>query len=93
MKNVLGSVVASVVTGALTAGVAFAEGGAKPAGGEAKGAYCQNNQCKGHSACAGHGNASCAGQNTCKGKGFLKAKDKAECEKDAKGVWKEEAKK
>jgi len=36
-----------------------------------KGHVCQNNSCKGKSACSGLGNNSCGGQNSCKGKGWL----------------------
>ena len=49
-------------------------------------AYCQNNTCKGKSACKGHGNDSCKGQNSCKGQGWIKAKDQAACVK-GKGTW------
>ena len=52
-----------------------------------KGHYCQNNSCKGKSACGGMGNKNgCAGQNECKGKGWLKASSKEACKK-AGGKW------
>jgi hypothetical protein len=49
-------------------------------------AFCQNESCKGKSACKGHGNDACDGQNGCKGTGFLKAKGEKECKK-AGGKW------
>lgn len=50
--------------------------------------YCQNNQCKGNSACGGAGNKNgCSGQNTCKGKGWLDVSNKKDCEAEGKGKW------
>lgn len=51
--------------------------------------YCQNNSCKGQSACKGHGNDSCAGMNSCKGHGFKDASDAQSCKK-AGGKWTKE---
>jgi hypothetical protein len=83
MRQVFGAVVATAVAGVLAAAPAFAEGAKKE---EAK-AYCQNNSCKGKSACKAHGNDSCKGKNSCKGHVWLEAKDEAAC-KAATGVWK-----
>lgn len=65
----------------VTTGAAQAE-----EGGDKAGYYCQNNSCKGHSACQGHGNDFCKGHNACKGHGYLVAKDKKACAK-AGGKW------
>jgi len=87
-KGLFGLIVASALA---TASLALAEGTTAPAPGaadaKADAGYCQNNSCKGKSACAGHGNASCAGKNSCKGHGSLKAADAKECKK-AGGKWK-----
>jgi uncharacterized membrane protein len=87
MKNnhlLFGALVASAVASFATAGFAQAA-----EGGDKAGYYCQNNSCKGHSACHGHGNDSCKGQNGCKGHGYLDAKDKKTCAK-AGGKWTKE---
>ncbi len=80
----LGVLAASIMTGLVTT-VALAKPKTVTEGKQEF--FCLNNQCKGHSACAGAGSASCAGKNECKGKGWLEAKSKADCEKDGKGVW------
>ncbi len=86
-SKVLGSVAATAIAGLLTASSALAAGDKKADApkGDAK-TYCQNNSCKGKSACKGHENNSCKGKNTCKGHGFLDAKDEAACSK-AGGKW------
>jgi hypothetical protein len=70
----------------LLASQAIADQTTTKTGASDSGMYCQNNSCKGHSACMGHGNDSCAGQNTKKDQGWLKASNAKEC-KAAGGKW------
>ncbi len=81
MNKLFGTIVVGAV--ATLAMDASAKDAAKSAGGEH---FCQNNSCKGKSACHGHGNAECAGKNGCAGQGWLKAKDAKSCGK-AGGKW------
>ncbi|RZA26848.1 MAG: hypothetical protein EOP10_02240 [Proteobacteria bacterium] len=85
-ERAFGSVVASAVAGLFVMSAAHAQDAAAPAAGDKPAAYCQNNSCKGKSACGAHGSSD-KGKNSCKGHGFLEAKDAAECKK-AGGVWK-----
>ncbi len=87
-ERAIGSIVASAVAGLFVmSAVAHAQETNHAAGGDAaKAPFCQNNSCKGKSACKGHGNESCKGQNACKGHGFVEAKDAAACKK-AGGKW------
>jgi hypothetical protein len=86
MKNekILGTLIASTVAAMAASGVAFANDSQTEKKETTE--YCQNNTCKGHSACHGHGNE-CRGQNTCKGQGYLEAKNAKECKKMG-GKWK-----
>jgi hypothetical protein len=87
MKQVLGAIATTTIAGLMVAGAARAEDKAPAAKADAKTEMgCQNNSCKGHSACKGFGNDTCKGHNECKGHGSLKAKDEAACKK-AGGTW------
>ena len=83
MNKVLGSMIASAVASFVVAAPVLAQHDAAPA---AEKMACQNNTCKGKSACKGFGNDSCKGKNACKGHGTVKAKDEAACKK-AGGSW------
>lgn len=87
MKNekVLGVLVASAMAAFVFSGIAQAEEGAAKAAKKAE-HFCQNNTCKGHSACKGHGNDSCKGENGCKGHGFMDQSNAKDCKK-AGGKW------
>ena len=85
MKKSFGAAIATAVAGMLVTSAVHAED-AKPAAGDKPAAFCQNNSCKGKSACKGHGNDACKGQNSCKGHGFLEAADAKGCKK-AGGKW------
>lgn len=84
MNKVFGSIVASAVAGLVVSAPVLASEPAAPA----KKWACQNNTCKGKSACKGFGNNTCKGHNECKGHGVVTAKDEAACKK-AGGTWAE----
>ena len=95
MNKVFGSFVASAVAGICLSVPAYSAETAAPevapaaaAAPEAVKMACQNNTCKGKSACMGFGNAGCKGQNSCKGHGITKAKNEAACKK-SHGTWAE----
>ena len=90
MNKIFGSIAASAVAGLVLTSAAFGQGEAatKPAPDAAKKMSCQNNTCKGKSACKGFGNDSCKGQNACKGHGTVHAKTEAACKKKG-GTWAE----